>query len=237
MSKRHSISFRPRAKHAMTAASSSSMRRSKLCITKKLASLCVMFPKRRCYFLTPLQCMAWTGRRDKRGLPVCLFDMAYLTSNLDAYKKSCDSLDTSRPTPTGVPSAVTIRSLAVYEGMVRFVLPLCSLVRERPSPETPIFQATVIADMSGVSLVQIWRIRSWFQTFSKLADGYPEILDRVVVSQTNQIDSHTRLLARQSTNKERTYLTLTRSSVLRHTFQRFGNGPKTGWILSQPLNS
>ncbi|KAL9070719.1 MAG: hypothetical protein Q9161_004652 [Pseudevernia consocians] len=126
--------------------------------------------------------MAWTGRRDKRGLPICLFDMKYLTSNLEAYKKSCDSLSTSRATSTGLPSAVTLRSLAVFEGMVRFVLPLCSLVRARPSPETPIFQATIIADISAVSLMQIWRIRSWFQSNSKiLADAYPEILDRVIV--------------------------------------------------------
>lgn len=109
--------------------------------------------------------------------------MKYLTSNLEAYKESCDSLSTSRPTSTGLPSAVTLRSLAVFEGMVRFVLPLCSLVRKRPSPETPIFQATVIADISAVSLVQIWRIRNWLQFFSGiLADRYPEILDRVIVS-------------------------------------------------------
>lgn len=183
MSTRHSSSSGRHAKHATTAASSDSMRMSKSRTTKKLASLCVMYPKRRCYSLTPLQCMAWTGRQDKRGLPICLFDMTYLTSNLDAYKKSCDSLSTSRPTPTGLPSAVTLRSLAVFDGMVRFVLPLCSLVRKRPSPETPIFQATVIADISGVSMMQIWRVRSWFQTFSKiLADAYPEILDRVIVS-------------------------------------------------------
>ena len=132
--------------------------------------------------------MAWTGRRDKRALPVCLFDMAYLTANLDSYKKCCDSLATSRPIPTGSPSVVTLRSLAVFDGMVRFIFPLCSLVRKRPCPDTPIFQATVIADISGVSLVQIWRIVSWFQTFSKiLADAYPEILDRVIVSYTDLI--------------------------------------------------
>lgn len=126
--------------------------------------------------------MAWTGRRDKHGSPICLFDMNYLTSNLEAYKKSCDSLSTSRPKSIGLPSAVTLRSLAVFEGMVRFVLPLCSLVRKRPNPETPIFQATVIADISAVSLVQIWRIRSWLQFLSQiLADAYPEILDRVIV--------------------------------------------------------
>lgn len=163
-----------------------------------------MFSKRRCRSLTPLQCMAWTGRRDKRGLPICLFDMAYLTSNLGAYKKSCDSLNTFRPTPTRLASAATLRSLAVFDGMVRFVFPLCSLIRKRPSPETPIFRATIIADISGGSLIQIWRIRSWLQTFGKiLADAYPEILDRVIVSQTDQIGPHNRLLARQSTNKER----------------------------------
>ncbi len=183
MSRQHSTSFGRHAKRARTAASSDFMRTSMSWTTKKLAGLSVVFPKCNYHSLTPLQFMAWTGRRDKRGLPICLLDMKYLTSNLEAYKESCDSLSTSRPTPTGLPSAVTLRSLAVFEGMVRFVLPLCSLIRKRPSPETPIFQATVIADMSAVSLVQIWRIRSWFQLNSKLlADAYPEILDRVIVS-------------------------------------------------------
>lgn len=112
--------------------------------------------------------MAWTGCRDKRGLTICLFDMKYLTSNLGSFKKSCDFSSIAQPTPTGLPSAVTLRAVAVFEGMVRFVWPLCSRIRKRPSPEVPIFQATVIADISAVSLMQIWRIRSWLQLFSKL---------------------------------------------------------------------
>ena len=167
----------------MTAAWPTSMKISMSWTTKKLASLCVIFPSQAYHSLISLQNMAWTGRRDKQGLPICLFDLRYVASNLEAYKKSCDSQSTSRPIPTGSPSAVTLRSLAVFEGMVRFVLPLCSLIRKRPSPEAPIFQATVISDISGVSLMQFWRIRSWFQACSKiLADAYPEILHRVIVS-------------------------------------------------------
>ena len=97
--------------------------------------------------------------------------------------KSCDSESASRANKTGLPSSMTLRSLAVFEGIVRFVLPLCSLIRKRANPETPIFQTTVIADISAVSLVQIWRIRSWLQFYSKiLADSYPEILHRIIVS-------------------------------------------------------
>ena len=182
---------------------------------RRNSQACVMFPKRRCHSLTPLQCMAWAGRRDKRGLPVCLFDMAYLTSNLDAYKKSCDSLDSSRPAPTGVPLAVTLRSLTAFDGMVRFVLLLCSLVDKRPSLETPIFQATVIADISEVSLIQMRRIRSWL--------NWPDRLPQTTTCPTKH---------QQRTN----LIDILRSSVPRHTFLRFGNGQKTGWILSQPPN-
>ena len=134
------------------------------------------------HFLTPLQCLAWTGRRDKRGLPICLFDMKYLSS-LGSYMKSCDSQSAPRATTTGLPTLMTLHSVALFEGMVRFVLPLCSLIRKRPNPETPMFQATVIADISAVSLMQIWRIRSWLQFYSKiLADNYPEILHHIIVS-------------------------------------------------------
>ena len=150
--------------------------------TRKLVCS-VPSPERKFQFLTPLQCLAWTGRRDKRGLPICLFDMKYLTSDLGAYMKSCESQSAPRATTTGLPSSMTLRLLAVFEGTVRFVLPLCSLIRKRPNPETPIFQATVIADISAVSLVQNWRIRSWLQFYSKiLADTYPEILHRIIVS-------------------------------------------------------
>lgn len=170
MSRRHLYYSQRHAKHAMTAASLHSTR-----ISKEFAILCVLLPKCRYSSLTPLQCMAWTGRRDKQALSICLFDMAYLTANLGAYEKSCDSLATTLPTPTGSPLAVRLGSLAVFKGMVRFVFPLCSLVRKKPSPETSIFQATVIPDISGLSLVQIRRIRSYFQTFSKiLADAYPK---------------------------------------------------------------
>ena len=138
--------------------------------------------------LTSPQCLAWTGRRDKRGLPICLFNMKYLTSNLGAYIKSCGPESAPRVTTTGLPSLMTLRSLGVFEGIVRFVLPLCSLIRKRPNPETPIFQATVIADISAVSLVQIWRIRSWLQFYSKiLADSYPEILRRIIVSSVHAV--------------------------------------------------
>lgn len=168
MFKKHSTSSGRHAKRAMTAASSGSMRMSMSLTTKKLASLCVVSPERDYHSLTPLQFMAWTGCRDKRGLTICLFDMKYLTSNLGSFKKSCDFSSIAQPTPTGLPSAVTLRAVAVFEGMVRFVWPLCSRIRKRPSPEVPIFQATVIADISAVSLMQIWRIRSWLQLFSKL---------------------------------------------------------------------
>ena len=205
-SRRHSFSFKRHAKHAMTAASLHCTRISKSWTMKKFAILCVMFSKRSSSPLTPLQCMAWTGRRDKRALPICLFDMAYLTSNLDAYKKSCDSLATSGPTPTGSPSVVTLRSLAVFDGMVRFVFPLCSLIRKRPSPETPIFQATVIADISGVSLIQIWRIRSWLQTFCKVE------LPQPIFSLFNQIGS-TKTLSRCSRAPPKRILLTKRNTI------------------------
>lgn len=80
--------------------------------------------------------MAWTGCRDKRGLPICFIDIKYLTSNLEAYKKSCDALSASRLIQTGLPSAMTFCLLAVLEGMIRFVLPLSSSSQETGSRNT-----------------------------------------------------------------------------------------------------
>ena len=72
MSKRLSTSSGRHVKRAMKATLPNSMRLSMLWTMKKFASLCVRFSKRKYYYLTPLQLMAWTGRRDKRGLPICL---------------------------------------------------------------------------------------------------------------------------------------------------------------------
>ena len=94
----------------------------------------------------------WLGRRDKRGIPVYLFevsqiDMKAVTANA-ATKKGQTSLPASKEPPK------MMRLFALYENMCRFILPLCSNIQDRAYPETPVSQSNNIVDISNVGLRQ-----------------------------------------------------------------------------------
>ncbi|KAI8939543.1 hypothetical protein NX059_003312 [Plenodomus lindquistii] len=120
----------------------------------------------------------WLGRRDKRGIPLYLFEVAHLNSkNISAYEKDLAK------SKTIVPNVATknVRLFALYESLTRFVTPLCSMV-PRAHPETPISQSNNIVDISGVGLKQFWNLKGHMQDASVLATAhYPETLDRIFI--------------------------------------------------------
>ncbi|KAF2257719.1 CRAL/TRIO domain-containing protein [Lojkania enalia] len=120
----------------------------------------------------------WTGRRDKRGIPVYLFEVAPLNSkNISAYEKN---LANATLTSSKV-STKTLRLFALYENLTRFIMPLCSAI-ERHHPETPISQSNNIVDISNVGLKQFWNLKGHMQDASTLATAYyPETLDRIFI--------------------------------------------------------
>ncbi|KAF1966809.1 CRAL/TRIO domain-containing protein [Bimuria novae-zelandiae CBS 107.79] len=120
----------------------------------------------------------WLGRRDKRGIPLYLFEVAPLNSKTtSAYEKN---LKNARTTSPKVPTK-NLRLFALYESLTRFVLPLCSNI-ERNHPETPISQSNNIVDISGVGLKQFWNLKAHMQDASTLATAhYPETLDRIFI--------------------------------------------------------
>ncbi|BGP56736.1 cytosolic factor, phosphatidylinositol/phosphatidylcholine transfer protein [Rhodotorula sphaerocarpa] len=105
----------------------------------------------------------WTGRRDKSGLPVYVFEVASLTKEkTDPYSK-----DSSRLEP---------RIVALYEHMVQFVLPLCSAVPHEHQ-ETPVSGCATLVDISGVSLQRFWALKNHMQRASTMANArYAETL-------------------------------------------------------------
>ncbi|EER27794.1 CRAL/TRIO domain containing protein [Coccidioides posadasii C735 delta SOWgp] len=124
----------------------------------------------------------WTGRRDRRGIPVYVFVIKHLTSkNMAAYSSGAASTATSSThTSSTVPSRL-LRLFALYENMTRFVVPLCSSL-PRPNPETPISSTTNIVDILGVGLKQFWNLKGHMQDASVLATAhYPETLDRIFI--------------------------------------------------------
>ncbi|KAL8856112.1 MAG: hypothetical protein Q9178_007237 [Gyalolechia marmorata] len=120
----------------------------------------------------------WTGRRDRRGIPVYLYEVGKLDSKkMIAYSQATSKSKNKGPSPSRM-----LRLFALYENLTRFVMPLCSAVPGRPNPETPVDQSNNIVDISKVGLKQFWNLRSHMQDASQLATAhYPETLDRIFI--------------------------------------------------------
>ncbi|KAF2835950.1 CRAL/TRIO domain-containing protein [Patellaria atrata CBS 101060] len=122
----------------------------------------------------------WTGRRDRRGIPVYVFEVGHLSSkNVDAYTKS--TAMKGQQFSSKVPVKM-LRLFALYENLCRFVLPLCSGIQDRVHLETPVSQSNNIVDISKVGLKRFWDLKGHMQDASQLATAhYPETLDRIFI--------------------------------------------------------
>ncbi|RDW69740.1 hypothetical protein BP6252_08760 [Coleophoma cylindrospora] len=124
----------------------------------------------------------WTGRRDRRGIPVYVFEVKHLNSKtMAAYEKSAVKTSSNSKTD-GKTSPKLLRLFALYENLTRFVMPLCTALGDREWSKTPITQSNNIVDISGVGLKQFWNLRTHMQDASTLATAhYPETLDRIFI--------------------------------------------------------
>ncbi|PQE10161.1 phosphatidylinositol transporter protein [Rutstroemia sp. NJR-2017a WRK4] len=124
----------------------------------------------------------WTGRRDRRGIPVYVFEVKHLNAKrMAAYEKSAIETHSLAKTDGKTPGKL-LRLFALYENLVRFVMPLCTVLTDREHPNTPITQSNNIVDISGVGLKQFWNLRGHMQDASTLATAhYPETLDRIFI--------------------------------------------------------
>ncbi|KAK2748941.1 hypothetical protein FQN57_007224 [Myotisia sp. PD_48] len=124
----------------------------------------------------------WTGRRDRRGIPIYVYVIRDLNSkNMAEYTSKTSHTSISKTHASSNVPARLLRLFALYENMLEFVLPVCSRL-DRPNPETPIVNTTNIVDISGVGLKQFWNLKGHMQDASTLATAhYPETLDRIFI--------------------------------------------------------
>lgn len=102
--------------------------------------------------------------------------MAHYTKEVNAQKPKMPGHANS-PAP-----ARFLPLFALYQSLLRFVLPLCTDLQDRPHPEVPITNSNNIVDIHGVGLKQFWNLKSHMQESSVLATShYPETLDRIFV--------------------------------------------------------
>ncbi|KAJ5803953.1 uncharacterized protein N7518_000256 [Penicillium psychrosexuale] len=123
----------------------------------------------------------WTGRRDRRGIPVYVFQIRHLDHKaVAAYNSTMNSGTPETHKSSKVPARL-LNLFALYENLLRFVMPLSSAL-PRPNPETPIVTSTNIVDVGGVGLKQFWNLKGHMQDASVLATAhYPETLDRIFI--------------------------------------------------------
>ncbi|KAJ5832055.1 hypothetical protein N7474_000366 [Penicillium riverlandense] len=123
----------------------------------------------------------WTGRRDRRGIPVYVFEIRHLNTKQMAAYNSTMATGTPETHKSSTVPARLLNLFALYENLLNFVMPLCSAL-PRPNPETPIVTSTNIVDVSGVGLKQFWNLKGHMQDASVLATAhYPETLDRIFI--------------------------------------------------------
>lgn len=123
----------------------------------------------------------WTGRRDRRGIPVYVFEIRHLNNKEMAAYNNTMSTGTPETHKSSTIPARLLNLFALYENLLNFVMPLCSAL-PRPNPETPIVTSTNIVDVSGVGLKQFWNLKTHMQDASVLATAhYPETLDRIFI--------------------------------------------------------
>ncbi|KAG9247686.1 CRAL-TRIO domain-containing protein [Calycina marina] len=125
----------------------------------------------------------WTGRRDRRGIPVYVYEVRHLNAKtMSAYEKSASKTKSKVDIETTYTTPKMLRLFALYENLTRFVMPLCTALTDRDHPRTPITQSNNIVDISGVGLKQFWNLRGHMQDASTLATAhYPETLDRIFI--------------------------------------------------------
>ncbi|KAM0274268.1 hypothetical protein ACHAQH_008027 [Verticillium albo-atrum] len=126
----------------------------------------------------------WTGRRDRRGIPLYVFEIKTLDSKAvaDYEKQGKDGKAISEAKSDGRTPQGLLRLFALYENLTRFNMPFCTQLQDREFPGTPITMSTNIVDIHGVSLRQFWNLKNHMQAASQLATAhYPETLDRIFV--------------------------------------------------------
>ncbi|KAJ5950324.1 uncharacterized protein N7479_008737 [Penicillium vulpinum] len=128
----------------------------------------------------------WTGRRDKKGLPICMLDLEYLDKAALARwettrKNSPWIYSQSGKVESPKPDMLQLASV-YHDSLIRFILPLCSKMTDRPTPLFPVTNSIYVVDASNLGLKQAWGLRFFAQEISwLLSTCYPETIQRVFV--------------------------------------------------------
>ncbi|UZP34405.1 hypothetical protein NXS19_002221 [Fusarium pseudograminearum] len=113
----------------------------------------------------------WSGRRDKRGLPICFFDVEQLTAeSMAKYNASQTATEKSQHT------------MVFHDYMTRFVLPLCGSMPDCKAQSPSVVSSIYVINAGSFGLRQAWSMKGYAQDVSQLlAVCFPEMVDRCYV--------------------------------------------------------
>ncbi|RDA96187.1 hypothetical protein CP533_1632 [Ophiocordyceps camponoti-saundersi (nom. inval.)] len=124
----------------------------------------------------------WTGRRDRRGQPILFVDAGAIDSKAwseAGQPQAIRDYAATKSKPNGL-SASTLTSALHLDMLFRVAAPMCSNTKDRLHPDVPITMATIIADISGLSLRKFWSIKNHvFCLLTSISDLYPETASRI----------------------------------------------------------
>lgn len=137
-----------------------------------------------------------------------MFDLAYLDKDgLASWEKSrqspgwkySPSEEHQPPTPDMIQSASIF-----HDSLTRFVLPLCSMMKDRPNSSVPITNFVYLVDASNLGLKQGWSVRFFAQEISwLLSTCYPETIQRIFVrSKVRRTDYSLHILTSPTTGMQ-----------------------------------
>ncbi|KAL3457459.1 CRAL-TRIO domain-containing protein [Aspergillus heterothallicus] len=131
---------------------------------------------------------AWSGRRDRRGRPILMSNILALERDPVAHWRQTRTITPARQ--DGAHTRYTLnmaqRALVFFDGLTRFVLPLCAAVRRQKPGNShaadDVLKCVAVVDAATLSLKQAWDLRDFGKEISWiLATCYPEAIDRVYV--------------------------------------------------------
>ena len=124
----------------------------------------------------------FTGHRDRRGLPLYVYQIKHLDSKtVSQYTKDTTTWKKDIGWKNAPAPAKLLPLWALYQNLLTLVLPLCSTL-PRPDMDVPITQCTNIVDISGVGIKTFWNLKNHMQEASLIANThFPETLDRIFV--------------------------------------------------------
>ncbi|KAJ5188121.1 hypothetical protein N7491_004446, partial [Penicillium cf. griseofulvum] len=136
----------------------------------------------------------WSGRRDREGLPICMFDLAHLDKDtLARWEKTRKNTGWAYPRCESSNTSDMLQLASVFhETLIRFILPLCSIMMDRPNCSVSITSSTYIVDASNLGIKQGWSVcnaPSYFAVIWNSLKGWvdPNMAGKIVVLMNTEV--------------------------------------------------